>query len=231
MAIGRKPVESGSSGPGVATFRALVRRLTRVTTSVEVMPSPLSITSQPLMGTPLRLRPRIVLSLDGAARPLVAQEALEAGRLVEQLVSHELEPRRVLQAHRPGHAAGQLARGAPEGGLGLPAQGPAELAREDGGRAEVAADPDLADRDAAPGQVRLVQFAAHQRLGDDVTHLLGDAELPLRGGGPMPVAAHRPPPGRAARRPPAVPSGCRRPAACGRCLTACARPPRPRTPR
>src|SRR3954447_6227605 len=213
MAIGRMPVASGSSVPAWPTFCALVRRLTRVTTSVEVMPSPLSITSQPLMGTPLRLRPRIVFSLDGAAGPLVAQEALEAGRLVEQLVGHELEPRRVLQAHRPGHAAGQLPRGALEGGLGLPAQGPAELAREDGGRAQVPADPDLADGDAAPGQVRLVQLAAHQPPGDDGTPLLGDAKLAARVGGGGETARGRGPHASAGQPPPATRPG--RPGAAG----------------
>ena len=97
--------------------------------------------------------------------------------------------------------------------------------------AQVAADPDLADGDAAGLENGLVQLAAHQALGQDVPHLLGDPELPLGGRLAVTATAHRLSPAPTIRPPPAAPTGGRRPATCGFWLTTCARPPRPRTPR
>src|SRR5918998_6774145 len=197
MASGRTPVAKGSSVPPWPTFWALVSRLTRATTSVEVTPSPLSTTSQPLMGRPLRLRPRIVVPprgggavVGGGGAHLLADQALEPGRVVEQLVGHEGEVGGVPQVHLARDHPRELPRRPLEPRRGLGAERPAELGRVDRGRAQVAADPDLAHRDAARGEVLVADLAAHQRLRDDVAHLLGDTELPLGGdgGGRGPVA-------------------------------------------
>ena len=80
MAIGRTPVASGSSVPPWPTFCAWVRRLTTLTTWVEVMPAPLSITSQPLIGRPVALRRPIgvVLLGPGAAVRRAAADPMRA---------------------------------------------------------------------------------------------------------------------------------------------------------
>ena len=131
------------------------------------------------------------------------------------------------RARRPA----SIARRALQSGRCLGAQGAAELACEHRGGAQVAADPDLADGDAAGLENGLVQLAAHQALGQDVPHLLGNPELPLGGRLAVTATAHRLSPAPTIRPPPAAPTGGRRPATCGFWLTTCARPPRPRTPR
>src|SRR4051812_22493679 len=54
--MGSTPVAIGSSVPPWPAFSALSRRRTRAITWVDVIPGGLSMTSQPWMGTPLRLR-------------------------------------------------------------------------------------------------------------------------------------------------------------------------------
>src|SRR6476620_239070 len=103
-AIGRMPEASGSSVPACPAFLALKARFTTATAWVEVMPTPLSSTSQPLTSRFLARGGRSgrsafesrssVISLitrlgQVPLHLLASQERVDAGRLVEALVAHE----------------------------------------------------------------------------------------------------------------------------------------------
>src|SRR5262245_53132860 len=84
-AMGRMPVASGSSVPPWPAFAALNSRRILPTTCVEVTPDGLSMLSQPLTGSPLRLRAIAGSSLAAARLRRIRRQIPRHPRVVQQL--------------------------------------------------------------------------------------------------------------------------------------------------
>src|SRR5690606_18322537 len=78
------------------------------TACVDVMPTGLSSTTQPLIGLPFLRRPTLIFPLYVTSHSLAVEQAIDACRLVEALVFAEADLRRELEVHGPGDLAADI---------------------------------------------------------------------------------------------------------------------------
>src|SRR5881227_1786285 len=121
-AIGMMPEASGSSVPACPAFLALKARFTTATAWVEVMPTPLSSTSQPLTSRFFARGARARASGSGARSSVILavirvgeippyllalQECVDSRRLVEALVAAEAQLGGEFEVHAVGDLVAQ----------------------------------------------------------------------------------------------------------------------------
>src|SRR5215217_4812573 len=145
------PEASGSRVPAWPAFLALKARFTTATACVEVMPTPLSSTSQPLtsrfFGRGSRLSGTGAFgSLMGSVVPLVQR--------LRQIALHLLAPQDRLDARRLLEALVATA----------------ERHHIGGGEPQVRRHAHLRNGDDVPGQHRVLKIAARHDLGERMAH-------------------------------------------------------------
>src|SRR5690625_550358 len=184
-ASGSRPVASGSSVPPWPTLRASRSRRTRLTTSVDVMPDGLSMTSQPLTLRPLRRRTIVLLlrpllpSFDILTNPLAIEEAVYSLRLIEGDVQPEVEPRRIAQLDRLRQTAAIEGRSATQGGQDLRTVLPGQRQHEGCRILDIWAGTHLGDGGARRPENRIVRGAVIQKPRQLMADQFTDPELAL----------------------------------------------------
>src|SRR6185437_12592863 len=187
-AIGRTPLASGSRVPAWPALAELSRRRTAITAAFEVIPTGLSRTSQPSIGSPRRL---FAIGLADAVVRVVArrrqialdlgtvQQLVDAARVIERGVEREGETRRVAQRHFAGELAAQIAGAARQPFDDLAGAAAAQRHDEGGGVLEVGAHAHFGNGHRRLLQRRVTQAAPLQNAGKGMAQLLADAQLAL----------------------------------------------------
>src|SRR6266536_2089643 len=190
-AIGRQPDASGSSVPAWPARLAQNSRLTIPTANVEVMPTGLSMMTQPWtscfsglreapgasIASMLAIGPSGEIALD-RGRP---QQSLDPFRLAESLVDAEADVGREFEIHLLGDRAAHVALVAVERRQDLRLVAPAERHHVDGRQPQIGAHADFRHGDQMRLDHGVMNLALRQQLGHGMTHGLADAQLALRG--------------------------------------------------
>src|SRR6266700_5704276 len=191
-AIGRQPDASGSSVPAWPARLAQNSRLTTETANVDVIPTGLSMMTQPctscfcgLRAAPLSSPIASMLAIGPSGeiafdrgRP---QQSLDPFRFAAPLVDAEADVGSEFQVHLLGDRAAHVALVAVERRQDLGLVAAAERHHVDRRNTQVGAHADLRHGDQMRLDHGVMNFAVRQELGDGMAHRLADAQLALRG--------------------------------------------------
>src|SRR5712671_101857 len=190
------PVASGSSVPACPVFAPVARRI-NATARAEVMPSGLSMTSQPCSPLPdpppfagegrvgaspgsgglVIILGLVEIALDSRAR----QQCRDPRGALEGIVEGKGDVRHVPQLDHAGETVLQKRRAAAQPRYDLLGIGAAERHHESGRVAQIGAEAYLGDGDVGLAQCRVAQFARTQQVGQQMAQLLAHPQLPLTG--------------------------------------------------